>query len=124
MLADMTPVQSNRCADVIIPFKNANIRLRDAFLVPSLGYNLVSTGRLADNGIESKFRRNDVLLTLESDGFRIGTGQRDQETRLYTMPEPVVDMSSERAMVGMESTTMLKQRFGTDFWHISTLVTS
>lgn len=43
LLADRTPVSSDQCRDVIIPFKNANIRLKNTFLVPGLGYNLVST---------------------------------------------------------------------------------
>lgn len=113
LLADKTPVSSTECGDVIIPFRDANIRLRNTFYVPGLGYNLVSMGRLADNGIESHFRRDDVQLMLESDGFVIGTGERDNDTRLYMLPEPISHDASQHAMV----TEKAKDEAQTQLWH-------
>jgi len=113
LLADQTSVQSTQCGDVILPFQNANIRLKNAFFVPGLGYNLVSTGRLADNGIESCFRRYDVILNMESSGFHIGCGNRDMENRLYMLPEPLSPPSSERAMVSSGT----EKQSETQLWH-------
>ena len=86
LLADKTSVTSSRSGDVIIPFENANVRLKGALYIPDLGYNLVSTGRLADNGIESNFRRRDVQLFLEEENFYVGCGKRDTESGMYTLP--------------------------------------
>lgn len=113
VLADKTTVSSNKCGDVVLPFENANIRLKNTFLVPNLGYNLVSTGRLADNGIESHFRRNDVRLLIEKDGFLIGTGKRDTDTSLYMLPEPVNQESNNQALKVCES----KNKSQTNLWH-------
>lgn len=65
-LADKTPVISNRHGDVGIPFDRNSLCLRNALYVPSLGSNLVSTGRLADHGIESLYRRHDMHLKLRT----------------------------------------------------------
>ena len=48
--------------EVVLPFEHANIRLQNVLYIPNLGYNLVSTGKLADNGIQSLFRRFDARL--------------------------------------------------------------
>ena len=90
MLADKTTVTANRSGEVVIPFENANVRLRNVLLIPGLGYNLVSTGKLADNGIQSNFRRLDVQLSLEEDGFYIGCGSRHSRSGMYTLPDPLV----------------------------------
>lgn len=91
ILADGTSVAATQCGDVLMPFESANIRLSDVLYVPSMSFNLVSVGRLSDKGIESHFRRHDLQLTLETDGFIIGSGQRDLNSGLYMFPE--VDMS-------------------------------
>ena len=88
MLADNTSVKASFCGDVILPFDHANIRLKRALCIPNLGYNLVSTGRLADNGIESLFRRHEVRLMLEADQSFIGAGQRNMHSGMYMLPEP------------------------------------
>lgn len=64
MLANKTSVESEYYGNVILPFENANVRLQRALYVPNLGYNLVSSGILADNGIETHFRREDVQIVL------------------------------------------------------------
>ena len=110
MLADKRSVNSNQCGDVIIPFQNANIRLKGALLVPNLGYNLVSTGRLADNGIESHFRRRDVQLSLEESRFVVGCGERDEETGMYMLPEPISQSVPATAMVASTSESELWHR--------------
>ena len=95
ILADNTLVQTNLCGDVILPFEHVNIRLKRALYIPNLGYNLVSIGRLADNGIESHFRRHDVRLMLEADKYFIGAGQRNLDSGMYILPEPQLQDSEE-----------------------------
>ena len=90
LLADETPVTSNLTGEVIIPFENANIRLKDVLYIPDLGYNLVSTGRMADKGIWSLFRSTDVVLILASENMYIGAGARNPEHGMYTLPDPIV----------------------------------
>lgn len=89
MLADETSVVTKQCGDVLMPFEFANVRLTEVLHVPSLGFNLVSVGRLADKGISSHFRRHDVQLTFETKSFLLGAGHRDPATGLYMLPEPV-----------------------------------
>ena len=74
MLADKTSVTSTHTGEVVLPFEHANIRLQNVLYIPNLGYNLVSTGKLADNGIQSLFRRFDVRLSLQTNSFFIGLG--------------------------------------------------
>lgn len=62
VLADNSAVKSEYLGDVIIPFEGVYIKLGQKLYLHSLGYNLVSTGRLVDNGIESLFRHSDLLL--------------------------------------------------------------
>jgi len=57
--------------------------------MPSIGYNLISTGRLADNGIESHFRRKDLVLKFESNGQILGSSSRHSLNKMYTMPNPI-----------------------------------
>ena len=64
MLADKYSVIYRVSGEVILPFENSNVHLRNVLYIPELGYNLLSTGRFADNGIESHYRRRDVLLNL------------------------------------------------------------
>lgn len=66
LLADKSSVVASKCGEVIIPFEHADIRLGKVLLIPGLEYNLVSVGRLADNGIESIFRKIEVLLKFGS----------------------------------------------------------
>lgn len=53
LLADKSSITASQRGEVILPFDNANIRLKHVLHIPGLGYNLVSVGRLADNGISS-----------------------------------------------------------------------
>ena len=64
MLADKRSVTSTDMGEAVLPFEHANIRLQNVLYIPNLGYNLVSTGKLAHNGIQSLFRRSDVRLSL------------------------------------------------------------
>lgn len=111
--ADKTPVSISKCGDVTLPFKNANICLKSTFLVTGLGYNLVSTGCLADNGIDSSFRRQGALLSLEKDDFYIGSGERDAETGLYAFPQPFFQGKPNLAML----TSLSKSEAETQLWH-------
>ena len=89
LLANKSSVETNQCGEVILPFENANVRLRRVLYIPKLGYNLVSTGRLADNGIESHFCRTNVRLVLEENRFFVGSGDRNSKSRMYMLPEPM-----------------------------------
>lgn len=85
LLVDKTAVEPNKCGELILSFKHFNIRLQNVLLIPSLGYNLVSTGCLADNGIESYYRRMDVILLLKHVEKIVGIGRRDEKCRMYTL---------------------------------------
>ena len=99
LLADKTPVTSEWSGEVVIPFENANIRLMDVLYFPDLGYNLVSTGRLADKDIESTFRKHDVQLVLNAgERFYIGAGTRDLESKMYLLPNPVIHERQDTAL--------------------------
>ena len=97
MLADKTSVMSTHMGEVVLPFEHANIRLQNVLYIPNLGYSLVSTGKLADNGIQSLFCRFDVRLSLQTNSFFIGLGSRDKTSGMYMLPEPI-SQSTEMAM--------------------------
>lgn len=79
-------------------------------MAPSMGYNLVSTGRLADNGIESNFGRNSVRLDHESHRFHIGTGSTNSENVMYMLSEAHHGRSSDHEMVASVHAEM-------ELWH-------
>lgn len=87
-LADKTTVNSIRHGNVFIPFDRNTLCLRNALYVSALRYNLVSTGRLADHGIESLYRRHYVLLKLEDCGTVIECGQQSVENGMYSLLSP------------------------------------
>ena len=88
LLADKSSVTASKRGEVMLSFEHINIRLGSVLLVPDLGYNLVSVGRLADNGIESLFRKDDVQLRLENSNVALACGVRDRKTGLYSLPSP------------------------------------
>ena len=83
LLPNKMSVTATQMGEVLLPFENANIRLGKVLYIPNLGNNLVSTGKLTDNGIESHFRRFDVRLILESTSFFVGNGNRDSGCGMY-----------------------------------------
>lgn len=83
---------------MILPFENANVRLKRVLFLPSLRYNIVSIGSLADKGIESHFGRAEVKLILKENGFFIGSGNRDSISTMYMLPHPIFQQASEMAM--------------------------
>lgn len=83
-LADKSTVTSSNQGKVLLTFSNANIRLTIDFIIPQLGYNLVSVACLADHGIDSLFKQNIVELKVASTGFDIGTGMRNIESGLHS----------------------------------------
>lgn len=85
----------NRWGEVRIEFEDAIIKLRKVPFVPKLGYNLVSTGNLADNGIESQFQRHNLNLNLEGSGKTIGNGSRDRFTGLYVLPSACIQQNGK-----------------------------
>ena len=104
LLANNEKVKVKSWGDVRIEFDDAIIRLKKVLYVPKLGYNLVSTGKLADNGIESEFRRHDLKLKLEGSGKTIGNGSRDQKTGLYVLPSACI--KNETVMLCMGPATI------------------
>jgi hypothetical protein len=87
-LADKSEVCATHVGEVVLPFENANIRLTGVYFVPDLGFNLVSVGRLADKGITATFNKSCVTLQVAESGFDIGSGTRDDNTGLYSLPAP------------------------------------
>ena len=96
----------------MLPFKNSYIRLQSVLLIPGLGYYLVLVGRPADNGIQSLFRQRYVVLRHASDDFFVVTGNRDKETRLYRLPNPVSAFKCERstALINKDLSTLRHKR--------------
>jgi len=64
--------------------RRLNLTLRKALYVPGIGYNLLSVGAAADNGIQTIFDSDCVKLVSKSDGRVITTGIRKNRT-LYLM---------------------------------------
>jgi GAG-pre-integrase domain len=87
-LAGKSEDRATHVGEVVLPFENANIRLTCVYLVPDLGFNLVSVGRLADKGITATFNKGFVTLQVVESGFDIGSGTRDENTGLYMLPAP------------------------------------
>lgn len=88
ILADESTVVASEIGEVIIPFEIANLRLKDVLLVPDIGYNLVSCGRLADKGIQSCFSSVYVTFVLSENNFQIGSGTRETKSCIYILPNP------------------------------------
>lgn len=109
ILADRSEVSSSFSGEVIIPFDDCVVRLKNVLHVPKLGYNLVSTGRMADNGIESHFRRFDLLLKLEDSGTFIGRGVRCEDSGMYTFPSP--------RTVSVAASAKLADDSDSELWH-------
>lgn len=86
LLANKSSVEAAQCGGVIIPSENANMRLTRVLFIAILGYNLVSTGNLADKRIESHFGCTDIKRILEEKGFFVGSGTRDPNSTMYMVP--------------------------------------
>lgn len=109
-LADESSVNASSCGDVMLHFEEFIIQLQQVLFIPSMGYNFVSTGRLADKGVESLFRRKYILLMLESDGTIVGSGDRDLESKMYVLPFPYLNNSTALAVKN-------KGRCEIELWH-------
>lgn len=99
MLTDQSSVVADRSGVVLLPFEKGEFWLKSVLLIPGLGYNLVSVGRFADNGIEFLFTRDGVQLCFRPDNFFIGHGIRDAETRLYSLPGPNMPSKDQAAAI-------------------------
>jgi len=71
---------------------------------------LISTGRLADNRIESHFRRNDMLLKLESNGKLLGSSSHHALNKMYTMPNSLSQNDKALSLSSESQETM-------ELWH-------
>lgn len=87
-MADGAKVEACSQGKVRLEFDDAIIGLSGVLLIPSLGFNLVSIGKLASNGIESTFRRTDLLLRHEESDLISNLGKGSGETlyALYVRP--------------------------------------
>ena len=112
MLPDKTSVKSTHMGEVALLFERANIHLQNVLYVPNLSYNLVSTGKLADNGILSLLRRFDVRLSLQTNSFFNGLGSSDKTSGMYMLPEPI----SQSTQMAMSVSNDSKVR-ETELWH-------
>lgn len=57
---DKTFVDAPKNGEVVMPFVHVEIRLKHVLLIAVIGYNLVSVNRLAEKGIPSLFRSENV----------------------------------------------------------------
>lgn len=112
-LAGKTTVTTNICGEIILPFEKVNIRLQKALYIPQMGYNLVSTGCLADNCIESYFGRTEVRLIMAGDGSSVGSGLRDGRSGMYKLPDSETHALEEKTFVTAEAHSQAE----TDLWH-------
>lgn len=112
LLANNTSVETMLIVEVLLRFENATIRLKEVLFIRTLGYNLVSTGRLALNSIESRFRRHDVSCELESDGKYTGREVRDAVSEMYTLPTSTTFTKSPKpcAVTGLDNNAELWHR--------------
>ncbi len=85
LLADKSSVIAEMEGRVALEFEEAKIVLENVLLIPSLGYILVSVGRLVDKGIESNFSTHKVSLQYGRFSVEVASGQRDPETGLYRL---------------------------------------
>ena len=109
--ADKTSANANLWGQVLIAFDQVDIRLHNVLYVPSMAYNLVSIGRLADNGIESLFRREDVLLKLETNNITVGRGIRDPDSKLYVFANDIaVNVLKVSDVINSSDTMLWHQR--------------
>lgn len=90
MLANQSVVTTSKRGKVICSFENASIRLQKVLYICSLGYNLVSVERLADNGIHSLFFSKNIELQHKHSELIIDYAFRDEDTMLYSFPAPTV----------------------------------
>lgn len=88
VLVDNTSFLATQWGEVPLEFDSASIRLEQALFISLLVYSLFPTGRLADNGVESQFRRHDVVLERESNKSVIGYGTRDLDSIMYVLSAP------------------------------------
>ena len=117
-LADESVVKSTYVGQVVIPFRDANLRITEAYLVPDLGFNLVSVGKLADAGIRTTFEKECVRLLCNDSDQRIGTGIRDKSTGLYMLPSPQVKShQSPRSPSRQEMSLAVSESHEASLWH-------
>ena len=86
-MANGAKVEARSQGNVRLEFNDAIINLSGVLLVPFLGFDMVSIGNLANNGIESTFRGNETLiLRLEESDLIIRKGSRGKLSDLYILP--------------------------------------
>ena len=76
---------------------------------------MVSTGNMADRGIESRFRRRDVQLFLEKNNFYLGAGSRQLSTGMYILPHPII--YAEKPNEDSECMALGALENSVDIWH-------
>lgn len=103
VLPNNVSVQAEKCREVLIEMQNCGLRLTQVLWIPSLGYILVSMGRLADSGIESWFGKERVELRLRKSSTLIGTGFRNKQNGMYIVPSPFAAKPVTSALISKKS---------------------
>lgn len=116
MLTDNASVITLKSGEVVLEFEHANIRLKKGFLMPGLGYNILSVGFLAENGIESIFRKYDVILRHGEESLLIGNGTRDEVTGLCEFPSPSILLQSGSALMKTDNDQLWNRRLAHVNW--------
>ena len=98
-----------------IEFHDALIRLTKVLYAPKLAYNFVSTGKLADNGIDSEFRRHGINFRFKGSGKMIRKGCRDQASGLYVLPSACT--TNETVMLCMAAATYRQHKRPRKDWY-------
>lgn len=86
---DKMSVISANMGEVILPFEYENDCLQKVLYIPNLDYNLISTERLADNGMQSLFGRFDIRSSKEITSFYTGLVCRGEASGKYMLSEPI-----------------------------------
>jgi hypothetical protein len=85
LLADASEISASMHGDVILDFPEEDgsptviLRITGCLYVKDLGCNLISVGKLADQGNTSILRAETVDLKIEPEILILGTGIRDRE---------------------------------------------
>lgn len=100
-LADGTSVWGKWPGEVILRWESANSCLQNVLFTPNVGFNLLSTGRLADNGIESRFRLSDARFSVNNGTTRIAVVYGRLKSQIFTLPKLTIDCVDEHCHVSL-----------------------
>lgn len=99
ILTVKTTISAIYSGDVIIPFQEVYIRLKNVPYTQELGFSFVPIGILDDHGIETVF---GLVMVLRKDGVVIGKGRRVPKSNLFNVSNPVPQNPVTCALVPLE----------------------